>query len=78
MPDVSGFYRPKNEVGGGRAQVLLAVLTAGVGGSAQQQRYRTFRPCSGPATKTLDHQELTRKCALLELSRSHSLSAACS
>ena len=60
-PDASGFYRPRSEVGG-RGLVLLAVLTAGVGGTAEQQRYRIFRPCSGPATKTLDRGELTSKC----------------
>ena len=63
-PDASGYYRPRSDVGG-RALVLLAVLAAGVGGTAQQQRYRIFRPCSGPAVKALTREELTSKYAPL-------------
>ena len=36
---------------------MLAVLT-GPAGSAEQQRYRIFRPCSGPAVKLLERGQL--------------------
>ena len=55
--DASGFYRPISEAFAGRSLIMLAVL-AGAPGSAEQQRYRIFRPCSGPAVKLLDHNQM--------------------
>ena len=41
---------------------MLAVLAAAGAGSPDAQRYRIFRPCSGPAVKLLDHKQLVSRC----------------